>query len=150
MYVHKPKDTDKHEHFIKHLVYILSVTTRGEGIAHERRTAQGTGEEQCTRQYCLVAGGPCIGQLADRYVPPSTGPYRLKKREKNLASVNPLLAGNFFSPLGEKKHLPAWGEGTRRHRPIRTARYRLSYYTELSSVCQYGPGPVWQSLVEAM
>ncbi|RWW30742.1 hypothetical protein GW17_00004671 [Ensete ventricosum] len=28
MYVHKPKDTDKHEHFIKHLVYILTVTTR--------------------------------------------------------------------------------------------------------------------------
>ncbi|RWV80974.1 hypothetical protein GW17_00057661 [Ensete ventricosum] len=26
MYVHKPKDTDKHEHFIKHLVYILTVT----------------------------------------------------------------------------------------------------------------------------
>ncbi|RZR86543.1 hypothetical protein BHM03_00013754 [Ensete ventricosum] len=29
MYVHKPKDTDKHEHFIKHLVYILTVTVRG-------------------------------------------------------------------------------------------------------------------------
>ncbi|RWV84318.1 hypothetical protein GW17_00053974 [Ensete ventricosum] len=28
MYVHKPKDTDKHEHFIKHLVYILTVTAR--------------------------------------------------------------------------------------------------------------------------
>ncbi|RZS27962.1 hypothetical protein BHM03_00061506 [Ensete ventricosum] len=28
MYVHKPKDTDKHEHFIKHLVYILTVTMR--------------------------------------------------------------------------------------------------------------------------
>ncbi|RWW56819.1 hypothetical protein BHE74_00036424 [Ensete ventricosum] len=28
MYVHKPKDTDKHEHFIKHLVYILTVTSR--------------------------------------------------------------------------------------------------------------------------
>ncbi|RWW50280.1 hypothetical protein BHE74_00043492 [Ensete ventricosum] len=26
MYVHKLKDTDKHEHFIKHLVYILTVT----------------------------------------------------------------------------------------------------------------------------
>ncbi|RWW74559.1 hypothetical protein BHE74_00017490 [Ensete ventricosum] len=26
MYVHKPKDTDKHEHSIKHLVYILTVT----------------------------------------------------------------------------------------------------------------------------
>ncbi|RRT32136.1 hypothetical protein B296_00019364 [Ensete ventricosum] len=26
MYVHKPKDTDKHEHFIKHLVYILTMT----------------------------------------------------------------------------------------------------------------------------
>ncbi|RWW06755.1 hypothetical protein BHE74_00033568 [Ensete ventricosum] len=26
MYVHKPKDTDKHEHFIKHIVYILTVT----------------------------------------------------------------------------------------------------------------------------
>ncbi|RWV82789.1 hypothetical protein BHE74_00024118 [Ensete ventricosum] len=25
MYVHKPKDTDKHEHFIKHLVYILTL-----------------------------------------------------------------------------------------------------------------------------
>ncbi|RWV83468.1 hypothetical protein GW17_00054913 [Ensete ventricosum] len=23
MYVHKPKDTDKHEHFIEHLVYIV-------------------------------------------------------------------------------------------------------------------------------
>ncbi|RWW60556.1 hypothetical protein BHE74_00032438 [Ensete ventricosum] len=30
MYVHKPKDTDKHEHFIKHLVCILTVTARGE------------------------------------------------------------------------------------------------------------------------
>ncbi|RZS00237.1 hypothetical protein BHM03_00029885 [Ensete ventricosum] len=28
MYVHKPKDTDKHEHSIKHLVYILTVTAR--------------------------------------------------------------------------------------------------------------------------
>ncbi|RWV78513.1 hypothetical protein GW17_00060514 [Ensete ventricosum] len=35
MYVHKPKDTDKHEHFIKHLVYILSVTTGG-SPAHRR------------------------------------------------------------------------------------------------------------------
>ncbi|RWV77715.1 hypothetical protein GW17_00061418 [Ensete ventricosum] len=26
MYAHKPKDTDKHEHSIKHLVYILTVT----------------------------------------------------------------------------------------------------------------------------
>ncbi|RZR91732.1 hypothetical protein BHM03_00019909 [Ensete ventricosum] len=26
MFVHKAKDTDKHEHFIKHLVYILTVT----------------------------------------------------------------------------------------------------------------------------
>ncbi|RRT62404.1 hypothetical protein B296_00024715 [Ensete ventricosum] len=26
MYVHKPKDTDKHEHFSKHLIYILTVT----------------------------------------------------------------------------------------------------------------------------
>ncbi|RWV77749.1 hypothetical protein GW17_00061385 [Ensete ventricosum] len=26
MYIHKPKDTDKHEHSIKHLVYILTVT----------------------------------------------------------------------------------------------------------------------------
>ncbi|RWW20599.1 hypothetical protein GW17_00015288 [Ensete ventricosum] len=31
MYVHKPKDTDKHEHFIKHLVYILTVTARSIG-----------------------------------------------------------------------------------------------------------------------
>ncbi|RWW04957.1 hypothetical protein GW17_00031787 [Ensete ventricosum] len=30
MYVHKPKDTDKLEHFIKHLVCILTVTARGE------------------------------------------------------------------------------------------------------------------------
>ncbi|RWW42884.1 hypothetical protein BHE74_00051520 [Ensete ventricosum] len=28
MFVHKAKDTDKHEHFIKHLVYILTVTQR--------------------------------------------------------------------------------------------------------------------------
>ncbi|RZS28722.1 hypothetical protein BHM03_00062348 [Ensete ventricosum] len=28
MYVHKPKDTDKHEHFIKHLICILTVTRR--------------------------------------------------------------------------------------------------------------------------
>ncbi|RZS28545.1 hypothetical protein BHM03_00062148 [Ensete ventricosum] len=28
MYVQKPKDTYKHEHFIKHLVYILTVTPR--------------------------------------------------------------------------------------------------------------------------
>ncbi|RZS08862.1 hypothetical protein BHM03_00039891 [Ensete ventricosum] len=35
MYVHKPKDTDKHEHFIKHLVYILTVTPRA-ATAHER------------------------------------------------------------------------------------------------------------------
>ncbi|RWW14449.1 hypothetical protein GW17_00021785 [Ensete ventricosum] len=28
MYVHKPKDTDKHEHFIKHLVYILTRAVR--------------------------------------------------------------------------------------------------------------------------
>ncbi|RZR82871.1 hypothetical protein BHM03_00009399 [Ensete ventricosum] len=34
MYVHKPKDTDKHEHFIKHLVYILTVTAwRGSRVA---------------------------------------------------------------------------------------------------------------------
>ncbi|RWV84540.1 hypothetical protein BHE74_00015936 [Ensete ventricosum] len=26
MFMHKAKDTDKHEHFIKHLVYILTVT----------------------------------------------------------------------------------------------------------------------------
>ncbi|RWW73373.1 hypothetical protein BHE74_00018762 [Ensete ventricosum] len=29
MYVHKPKDTDKLEHFIKHIVYILTVTAWG-------------------------------------------------------------------------------------------------------------------------
>ncbi|RWV96680.1 hypothetical protein GW17_00040593 [Ensete ventricosum] len=29
MYVHKPKDTDKHEHFIKHLVYSLTVIIWG-------------------------------------------------------------------------------------------------------------------------
>ncbi|RWW18143.1 hypothetical protein GW17_00017869 [Ensete ventricosum] len=34
MYVHKPKDTDKHEHFIKHLVYILTVTRRQKVILH--------------------------------------------------------------------------------------------------------------------
>ncbi|RWW76590.1 hypothetical protein BHE74_00015305 [Ensete ventricosum] len=41
MYVHKPKDTDKHEHFIKHLVYILTVTfahprgIRPYGVSHK-------------------------------------------------------------------------------------------------------------------
>ncbi|RRT56629.1 hypothetical protein B296_00047730 [Ensete ventricosum] len=48
---------------------------------------------------------------------------RKKKREKNtwgpLRSRDPLLAGDFFAggwfllPRGEKKSLPAWGEGTR-------------------------------------
>ncbi|RWV81879.1 hypothetical protein GW17_00056666 [Ensete ventricosum] len=36
MYVHKPKDTDKYEHFIKHLVYILTVIERR--ATDERRT----------------------------------------------------------------------------------------------------------------
>ncbi|RWW20203.1 hypothetical protein GW17_00015692 [Ensete ventricosum] len=43
---------------------------------------------------------------------------RKKKREKNTWSPlhprDPSHAGGFFSPRGEKKSLPAWGEGTRR------------------------------------
>ncbi|RRT55026.1 hypothetical protein B296_00048760, partial [Ensete ventricosum] len=38
-----------------------------------------------------------------------------KKREKkNLEFVDPSPAGDYFSWPGEKKRLPAWGEGTRR------------------------------------
>ncbi|RZR96820.1 hypothetical protein BHM03_00025893 [Ensete ventricosum] len=31
-YVHKPKDTDKHEHFIEHLVYIVVRDSVGENV----------------------------------------------------------------------------------------------------------------------
>ncbi|RRT79873.1 hypothetical protein B296_00018109 [Ensete ventricosum] len=39
---------------------------------------------------------------------------REKKREKNIESVDPSPTGDFFSLCREKKHLLAWGEGTRR------------------------------------
>ncbi|RRT81781.1 hypothetical protein B296_00009307 [Ensete ventricosum] len=45
----------------------------------------------------------------------STHTFHIKKKreKKNLQSSS--LAGDFFSPCGEKKRLPAWGEETWRH-----------------------------------
>ncbi|RWW04448.1 hypothetical protein GW17_00032323 [Ensete ventricosum] len=46
MFIHKAKDTDKHEHFIKHLVYILTVTVRR---GQWRCAAAAVGEEERKR-----------------------------------------------------------------------------------------------------
>ncbi|RWV81910.1 hypothetical protein GW17_00056631 [Ensete ventricosum] len=91
MYVHKPKDTDKHEHFIKHLVYILIVTARGIGfslffplffVSRFFFLPQSTVDDRFQR-YRPIAGGPHTGQFVDRYVPPSMGPYRLAQAARS-------------------------------------------------------------------
>ncbi|RWW38930.1 hypothetical protein BHE74_00055787, partial [Ensete ventricosum] len=104
-----------------------------------------------------------------RLIPPVPGAEggRKKKREKKKKKKNPGVrrcssparsfaalclrdpspAGNFFFPHGEKKRLPAWGEGTRRSVclciPLSTG---VLYHIVLSSVCRYRP--VWQTLVD--
>ncbi|RZR95275.1 hypothetical protein BHM03_00024102 [Ensete ventricosum] len=68
-----------------------------------------------------------ISTVDSRFWAVSTEGGRKKKRgKKYLESMllfahaihrlrDPLPLGNFFSPRGEKKRLPPWGEGTRRH-----------------------------------
>ncbi|RWV93247.1 hypothetical protein BHE74_00035751 [Ensete ventricosum] len=71
MYVHKPKDTDKHEHFIKYLVYVLTVTmqscetTTNEivfGAVHESDTKRRAVEIKAVNY-----GDPMYEQYSVRY-----------------------------------------------------------------------------------
>ncbi|RZR73325.1 hypothetical protein BHM03_00022794 [Ensete ventricosum] len=67
-----------------------------------------------------------------------TGNKEEGEEEENLeiSSLDSSPADDFFSPRGEKKHFLALGEGMRRLCLVRIARYRVSYHTELSSVCR--------------
>ncbi|RWW87539.1 hypothetical protein BHE74_00003632 [Ensete ventricosum] len=101
-YVHKPKDKDKHEHFIKHLVYIVVRDKAGRRFFSPRGekkslAGDGSGDQRWTTveidRYQPISGGnqlvngaettpiggtaPVAGglyssQRADRYIPPGT------------------------------------------------------------------------------
>ncbi|RWW59608.1 hypothetical protein BHE74_00033440, partial [Ensete ventricosum] len=57
-----------------------------------------------------------------------------KREKKNLESVDPSPAVDFFSSRGEKKRLPAGGEGMRRRRLDDVEGRELSKLERVSSV----------------
>ncbi|RWW02554.1 hypothetical protein GW17_00034351 [Ensete ventricosum] len=57
----------------------------------------------------------------ERWYQPREGERRGGRKTWSSAALPPRYpspAGDFFSPRGEKKRFPAWGEGTRRSHPF--------------------------------